>query len=224
MSPFSPIDYFPSTTDADDSSSISASTVTCASPLHHSSSDDDSLPSTTSSTRSAVSFDDCVEVNFVLHHKDFTIAEKSASWYNGDEIRSIKNGVRAAVQILTNTPNAPETLDYTPRGIEDRTREAAKAKRQHKIDARAAVFFEQSCQQDEDGFVDDEMLADCYYDYSEPSSIKAHMIALRDEKDAKAIYQECQKTIRDSLIINVGGIETPVVEEEEQPVIASSAA
>mmetsp|Transcript_97612 Transcript_97612/g.135678 ORF Transcript_97612/g.135678 Transcript_97612/m.135678 type:complete len:234 (-) Transcript_97612:42-743(-) len=233
MSPFMDIDYIPPLpVDGDDesSSTISASTITCSSPLHHDTTDDEvsSLSSSTRSTRKGVSFkDDCIEVvNFVLHRNDFTSEEKAATWYNVDEIRSIKNGVRAAVQILTHTPNAPETSDYTPRGVEDRTRENAKIKRQLKIDARAAVFFEQSIQE-EDGFVDDEVLADVYYDYSQSASVKAHMIALRDEKTAKSIYHESQKTIRESFVVNVGGgFNGPIIEDpiQSRTVIASSAA
>jgi hypothetical protein len=134
-----------------------------------------------------VAFSACVEINFVLHRNDVSEEEHKHAWYNKDEIRSIKNGVRESVATFTNAPNTPDDDDYCARGIENRTREGARRKLQNKVDARAAVFFEQEMQQ-EDGLFDPEEMADCYYKYSEHCHASAHMVALRDERAAMAIY------------------------------------
>jgi hypothetical protein len=157
---------------------VNTTTTSCLPPLHQ----DNDLP-----RRRGVAFSDCVEISFVLHRNDFSSEEHSQSWYSKDEIRSIKNGVRESVAKLTNFPNMPDDDDYCSRGLENKTREGARKKLRNKIDARAAVFFEQEMQQEE-GLFDLEQIADCYYEYSEPCHAAAQMVALRDEQVAKTIF------------------------------------
>eukprot|EP00339_Tiarina_fusa_P015818 CAMPEP_0117036756 /NCGR_PEP_ID=MMETSP0472-20121206/26005_1 /TAXON_ID=693140 ORGANISM="Tiarina fusus, Strain LIS" /NCGR_SAMPLE_ID=MMETSP0472 /ASSEMBLY_ACC=CAM_ASM_000603 /LENGTH=210 /DNA_ID=CAMNT_0004746581 /DNA_START=139 /DNA_END=771 /DNA_ORIENTATION=- len=210
MAPFSTINEMSMFLTCGGSGNDQASTTSspCLPPLH----EDTDLPK-----RRGISFSECVEINFVLHRNDFSSEERSQSWYGKDEIKAIKNGVRASVAKLTNFPNMPDDDDYCSRGIENRTREGARRKLQNKVDARAAVFFEQEMQQVEGSF-DEEQIADCYYEYSEPCHAAAHMVALRDEQAAKIIYATPSKEATDFLCL--GRIESePAVHQ-----VASSAA
>ncbi len=64
----------------------------------------------------------------------------------------------------------------------------ARRKRQNRIDARAAVFFEQEMQE-EDGYFDADAIADAYFERTERCQAEAQMLALRDEKEAMEIYK-----------------------------------
>jgi hypothetical protein len=117
----------------------------------------------------------------VLHINDYSPEEKYSSWYCKEDIKAIKDVTKEVVSKMVQ--DEIENDAYCFRGLEARTIAGARRKRQNKIDARAAVFFEQEMQE-EDGICDPEAIADVYYDYSEHCQVEAQMKGLRDKRAA----------------------------------------
>lgn len=131
-----------------------------------------------------VSFSPTTVAFSVLHIMDYSVEEKQATWYNGDDIRFFKNEGKASAALMAH--GVIENAELCYRGLEARSRDGALRKRRNKIDARGAVFIEQAFQQDDRVF-DQEAIADVYYDCTQHCQVAANMMALRDERDVLAI-------------------------------------
>ena len=139
-----------------------------------------------------VSFGAVVTINEVMSRFDYTHEELEASWFDREDMRRMKENSRSEGR-LGESGLLTQGSDVSIRGLDSRTREGMKRKRQSRMNAYAAVFFEIDCQL-EDGFVDDDLIADAYFTYSEPCAMTAQMIGKRDEVEAMDIYDENQKT------------------------------
>jgi hypothetical protein len=135
------------------------------------------------SSKGSISFFPEVKIFNVLHIMDYSAEEKQATWFDGDEIRSFKNEIKASAALMVD--GVSESAELCSRGLEARTRDGALRKRHNKVDARAAVFLEQEFQMEE-GFLDEEAIADAYYDRTQHCQVAANMMGLRDEHDARA--------------------------------------
>ncbi len=146
----------------------------------------------TINTSRRVSFGAVTTTHEVLSRFDYTHEELEASWFYREDMRRMKENVRSEAK-LVESGLLKQASDVSIRGLESKTREGMKRKRQSRMNAYAAVFFEIDCQQ-EDGFFDDDLIADAYFTYSEPCAMTAQMIGKRDEVEAMNIYDENQKT------------------------------
>mmetsp|Transcript_18052 Transcript_18052/g.44920 ORF Transcript_18052/g.44920 Transcript_18052/m.44920 type:complete len:204 (-) Transcript_18052:72-683(-) len=144
-------------------------------------------------TSRRVSFGAVVTTHEVMSRFDYTHEELEASWFDRDDMRRMKENSRSEAK-LVESGLLTQGSDVSIRGLESRTREGMKRKRQSRMNAYAAVFFEIDCQQ-EDGFFDDDLIADAYFTYSEPCAMTAQMIGKRDEVEAMDVYDENQKTV-----------------------------
>merc|ERR1711953_1176895 len=140
--------------------------------------------------RNGVSFAANAITYDINHFTEISDEEKNSVWYNKSELRAIRNEAKrmACLSSTSNSedvskPNAEPWL----RGLEAKTAAGAKKRRQIRINARAAVFLEQEIQ-DDNGLFDPDTIADTYFEYTERSQVEAQMIAIRDEKEAKEIY------------------------------------
>lgn len=113
----------------------------------------------------------------ILHIKDFSLEEKRATWYTRNELRTIKDEAKQIANL-----DRSENSEVCFRGLEAKTLAGARLKRQNRIDARAAVFFEQEMQEGE-GYSDPDAIADVYFEYTERCELEAQMMALRDAAD-----------------------------------------
>ena len=141
-----------------------------------------------------VGFSKCmVEIHFVRHHNDYSQTEKERAWFSMDEIRSFRNGIVKHARELSKDPNYipsnEDTSTWCKRGVECRTKSVRKRRNRNFVRSLKAVFFEQSMQRLE-GINDQDAIADSYYEYSGPSHAAAHVKALHDEVEAKAIYRD----------------------------------
>ena len=150
------------------------------------------LPLNLERPRRCVSFSSDITTHDVLHRNEYSPKEKMSSWYCVEEIKEIKDGVKAIVAKMMSSDDDDEL--YCTRGLEARTKEGKLRKRQNKIGARAAAFFEQEAQQAE-GISDPEAIADVYYDYSEHCQASAEMMGLRDEKDAEHAWASLKSDV-----------------------------
>jgi hypothetical protein len=155
-------------------------------PLHHRQQEGSNDASTTTakcSRRRGVTFADSVKVLDVLHRHDYTVEEISQTWYNPYELRSQKDNARLEGKLIEQG-SLFECHDVTIRGLESKTTEGKRRKRQNRMYAYSAVFLEVETQQDL-GILDEDAIADAYYNYSEQCQFQAQMIAFRDAEDAK---------------------------------------
>merc|ERR1719476_735637 len=86
-----------------------------------------------------------------------------------------------------------ESDDNSVRGLECRTKQGGRLKKQNRREAYDAVFFEIECQENEKYF-NEEAIADAYFSCSNPCQISAQEIAKQDEMDAKDTLWKSQKT------------------------------
>jgi hypothetical protein len=138
-----------------------------------------------------VSFGGMVATYEVMSRADYTHEELAASWFDRDDMRRMKENARSEAK-LVDSGLLVQGPDVSIRGLESRTREGMKRKRQSRLNAYAAVFFEIDCQQEE-GYCDEDLVADAYFTYSEPCAMTAQMIGKRDEIEAMNVYEN-QKT------------------------------
>uniref|UniRef100_A0A7S4A8Y0 Uncharacterized protein n=1 Tax=Pseudo-nitzschia australis TaxID=44445 RepID=A0A7S4A8Y0_9STRA len=134
-----------------------------------------------------VSFGADVYVYEVLNRGDYTPEEIEESWFNRNDMRRMKQGTRAEAK-LVESGLLVQGKEVSIRGLESRTRDGIRRKRRNRMNAYGAVFFEIDCQ-DEERFVDEKLIADAYFVYSENCAMEAQMIGKRDEHDAMQIFQ-----------------------------------
>jgi len=133
--------------------------------------------------RRNVSFAAEATTRCIIHISEYTSDEKVSTWYSRDELRLI----RSEAKLLANSANF-SNANVCLRGLEARTLAGATRKKQNRVEARAAVFFEQEIQE-EDGFSDPEVIADAYFERTERGQAEAQMMAARDQKEAQEAYQ-----------------------------------
>jgi len=138
-----------------------------------------------------VHFDDMATVYDVICLDDYTPEELSDAWYDRDDMIRMKEAARSDAKLL-DSGMLPKKGGITFRGLEHRTREGAKRKRQHRMNAWGAVFCEIDFQK-EDEMIDEETIADAYFMYSEKCAEAAYEVAKRDALDAMNIYFKSKK-------------------------------
>mmetsp|Transcript_111045 Transcript_111045/g.155896 ORF Transcript_111045/g.155896 Transcript_111045/m.155896 type:complete len:203 (-) Transcript_111045:28-636(-) len=186
MAPFSNLDFA-----AGDDQVATALALKTQMPLHHQ-----------TPLRKGVSFATNVATYDIIHLAEFSDEERESSWYNRNELRAIKDDAKRMANLSVMTDDATtdniNNADLCLRGLEAKTPSGSRKKRQNRIEARAAVFMEQEVQ-DDNGFSDPDELADVYFEYTESCQAEAQMIAIRDEKEAKEIYESSKFSDIDSL-------------------------
>jgi hypothetical protein len=135
-----------------------------------------------------VSFGAVVDTHEVLNREDYTPEEKAATWFHQDDMRRMKANVKSEGK-LVDSGLLVECASVSTRGLESRTRQGCKRKRQNRLAAYAAVFSEIDFQVEEH-ITDEDAIADAYFVYSESCAVAAEMLGKRDEADAMAIHNE----------------------------------
>mmetsp|Transcript_42036 Transcript_42036/g.42909 ORF Transcript_42036/g.42909 Transcript_42036/m.42909 type:complete len:181 (+) Transcript_42036:16-558(+) len=133
-----------------------------------------------------VSFDDVVSptVYDVDSLSDFTAQEIRDAWYDGHDLRCMKREARSDARQLMESGNNDNDNDIICfRGLESRTRQGMKQKRQNRTNATTAVFVEINFQK-EVGFIDEDAIARAYYVYSNACLVLAQLIAKQDATEA----------------------------------------
>ena len=139
-------------------------------------------------TRRTVTFSETAECLEVMALTDYTPEEVNATWYGRDDLRQMKDNSKSDARLFQRGILV-EGGDVCSRGLEGKMSDGSRRKRQNRMNAYAAVFFEID-QQQEAGYVDEDAIADAYFNYSEHCQVSANMIAMRDAEDAKNAMQE----------------------------------
>ncbi|KAL3924130.1 MAG: hypothetical protein SGILL_001239 [Bacillariaceae sp.] len=140
------------------------------------------------SQRRNISFSETVVVHRIINREDFSAAETRASWYDRNDLRRMKDATKSEAR-LVESGVLTEGEDCSIRGLESKTANGLRAKRQSRMNAYAAVFFEID-NQDDMGMTDADAIADAYFAYSEPSLVTAQMIGVRDAEIAKGLQSQ----------------------------------
>jgi hypothetical protein len=168
-------------------------------PLHQQEASNSAYTTTKNCSSRGVTFADDVRVYDVLHRYDYTVEEISQTWYNRYDLRSQKDNARSEGKLIERGLLF-ECHDVTVRGLESKTTEGTRRKRQNRMHAYSAVFLEVETQQDL-GIVDEDAIADAYYNYSEQCQFQAQMIALRDAEEAEKLCYDTTNNIQTSATV-----------------------
>jgi hypothetical protein len=159
------------------------------------------VPGGTPRRRRHVSFRDTRRVREIDSHRQYSHAEKAASWYDKAELRAMKDDANVDALLLEQGMLPGEADgDVCHRGLECRTLAGARRRKDHRANAYAAVFYELECQRGDDGAGAGPLLpgdvdrraravADVYGTCSESCQFAAHMRGLRD---AMAVQKQQQ--------------------------------
>jgi hypothetical protein len=148
-------------------------------------------PSRHVSTTRRVSFSSDDTSHSVMCRKEYTIEERKATWYDRCSLRQMKDSAKYEAR-LAESGVLVECGDVSFRGLEAKMSEGLRRKRQSRMNAYAAVFFEIDSQQDV-GMSDEFAVAVAYRTQSEPCLAAAHMIAVRDAEEAKIALQSMKR-------------------------------
>jgi hypothetical protein len=174
------VQYSAMDTDDMQSSSSSSSKVTCnASTV--------SLPQLSIAPKKRVSFFGCVHVHPVLHINDFFDSEVANSWYDKEDLSSIRESCRGAIASMEDD-SLLRAGEVCQRGLENRTRDASRQKLQFRIAAWDAVLDEQE-QQRLENILDPARMAHLYHYYAVPcQQMACHMAQLDAQEAAVACH------------------------------------
>mmetsp|Transcript_3792 Transcript_3792/g.4209 ORF Transcript_3792/g.4209 Transcript_3792/m.4209 type:complete len:187 (-) Transcript_3792:28-588(-) len=145
----------------------------------------------TRSCRRSVSFDDdVVSTTYDVESlSDFTLREIKDTWYDGHDLRRMRREVgEDASQLieLGDTYDHDNHIDNDVmcfRGLESRTPQGMRQKKQNRFNNYTAVFLEIDFQE-EVGFIDEDAIARACYMYSNDCLVSAQRIAKQDEIEA----------------------------------------
>ena len=132
-----------------------------------------------------VSFRPLVAVREVMSRHDYTVEELEESFYDADDLEGMKQTARYEGRLLR---EGLLPASVSTRGLEHKTRAGSRRKRQSRLNAYAAVFFEIDYQIQEN-LDDPEAIADAYHRYSEPCAVRAQKIGAVDALQASMIYR-----------------------------------
>eukprot|EP00543_Licmophora_paradoxa_P013801 CAMPEP_0202473940 /NCGR_PEP_ID=MMETSP1360-20130828/92113_1 /ASSEMBLY_ACC=CAM_ASM_000848 /TAXON_ID=515479 /ORGANISM="Licmophora paradoxa, Strain CCMP2313" /LENGTH=178 /DNA_ID=CAMNT_0049101027 /DNA_START=1351 /DNA_END=1887 /DNA_ORIENTATION=- len=106
-----------------------------------------------------VHFAETPKVHEVLHYEDYTPGEYIKTWYTRREVPYLKKEAQTTLRLMKRGTTLPE--GYTSRGLENKSRQMAIARRATRSAATMAVLHEQRKQQNA-GYFDGIMIAEAY--------------------------------------------------------------
>jgi hypothetical protein len=140
----------------------------------------ESVPAKSLSPRShrTVAFASSPEVREIMHINDLKdLTDINDLWFNEDEIRAIRFSCQKIIHCLEHGKSFGD--EECERGLEGRTYEKKRLRRENRVIAIHAVLREQALQRRE-GIIDGELLADAYYGSSSESQAAALSKAIQD--------------------------------------------
>jgi hypothetical protein len=149
------------------------------------------LHAMTAIVKKNVHFSEETSIHSILGRADYTADEVTSTWYNHADLKEMRDAARCEAKLLM-AGLLQETMHTSARGLEGRTTEGLTRKRRNRAEAANAVFDELD-QQDEQGIVDDDALADIYFTFTERCQVAAQMMGMRDANLANEVSKEPEK-------------------------------
>jgi hypothetical protein len=143
-----------------------------------------SLPATASPDpqKKKVTFARTAKVKKVRSRQHYTEEERDGMWYTAEEYIDIKKRAVQTLRIMMGDPSFRDDPEHTSRGLESRTRDAAKRRKEFKAQSRELVLEEQENQK-EAGVCSPGRLRKAYHDMSMTAMRQARIFAQRDEEE-----------------------------------------
>jgi hypothetical protein len=113
-------------------------------------------------SKKSVSFNERVRSRPFLHINDYSDEELHATWLNADDMQSIRREIRCTVEMMRWGDTFDEN-EYSRSGLEHRTSDGSRIRRENQSAAVNAVLDEQD-RQFEGNYLDEQELADIYAD------------------------------------------------------------
>ena len=132
-----------------------------------------------------VTFARTAKVKKVRSRQHYSEEETLGMWYTVDEYTMIKRRCVQTLRLMMSTPNFQDTLDHTSRGLESRTKDAARKRKEFKAYSRELVLEEQENQR-EAGAISPGRLRKVYLEASETATRQALAFAHRDTQERVA--------------------------------------
>ena len=142
-----------------------------------------------SRSRPTVSFSKRVRVKKVRSHKHYSTEEKQLTWYSVEEYAEIKLLCIETLKLMMKDSSFTDNEDHCTRGLEVRTRDANKIRKDTKLQATRVVLEEQELQFEEGVNMPERIREKCR-ETTLISQSAAQFLAMKDRKDAEE-YQ-CQ--------------------------------
>lgn len=124
----------------------------------------------------------------VLSRDDYSAEEFKASWFNVDDMLRMKQDARSTAK-LYRSGSLVTSKNACIRGLESRTREGMKRKREARLNTYSTVFSELDKQRKNDVYAQ-ELVAHAYSYYSQQSARLAQSLGKQDAVEACAIHKE----------------------------------
>lgn len=129
------------------------------------------------------------EVREIMHINDLKdLTDINDIWFTGDEIRAIRSSCQKIIRCLEHGESFSD--EECERGLEGRTYQAKRLRRENRVIAINAVLREQALQRRE-GILDGELLADAYYGSSSESQAAALLKAIDDSMAVEDYWFAC---------------------------------
>jgi hypothetical protein len=143
--------------------------------------------STTTTAASAgrkITFSKRIKVKKVRSYQHYSLDEREAVWHSAQEYSAIKKGCVTTLRLMMGDPNFCDCQDFSARGLEIRTKNAARIRKETKTFAWQAVLDEQEYQ-GELGVKRPESIRDAYLDVSVIAQNNANRMAMEDQEEVK---------------------------------------
>eukprot|EP00339_Tiarina_fusa_P018774 CAMPEP_0117022308 /NCGR_PEP_ID=MMETSP0472-20121206/16777_1 /TAXON_ID=693140 ORGANISM="Tiarina fusus, Strain LIS" /NCGR_SAMPLE_ID=MMETSP0472 /ASSEMBLY_ACC=CAM_ASM_000603 /LENGTH=190 /DNA_ID=CAMNT_0004728125 /DNA_START=52 /DNA_END=624 /DNA_ORIENTATION=- len=141
----------------------------------------------------SVSFNVDVRCIRALHINNYTDEEITDTWFTKTEYKQMKREIKLTVGMMDKKSRFAEGINFSSRGLEDKTADMIVQKVEHRFLALDAVLDEQDRQR-EAGICDAEALRLVYTEYSFVSHMSAFLMATLDEKMAMGGYDTTTST------------------------------
>jgi hypothetical protein len=139
-------------------------------------------------SRKQVTWSKRVTVKKIRSHNHYADEEVDGVWYSPEDYITIKKGCIQTLKLM-HKPDFQENDQYSARGLEIRTRQAARKRKEIKTFAAQAVLDEQELQ-DETGETDPERVREVYRETSSISQSQAQFMGMRDQEAVKDYLKE----------------------------------
>jgi hypothetical protein len=152
--------------------------------------DDQKTPASSNTTTTAtastrkITFSKRIKVKKVRSYQHYSLDERAAVWHSAQEYSSIKKGCVQTLRLMMGDPDFSDCQDFSARGLEIRTKDASRIRKETKTFAWQAVLDEQEYQ-GELGVKRPESIRHAYLDVSSVAQNNANRMAMEDQEEVK---------------------------------------
>jgi hypothetical protein len=135
-----------------------------------------------------VHFNAAVSLRLIPCINEYSRKEIERTWYLPEESFKVHESCIKEILMLERGKKM-KGKKYCSRGLENSTKQAQLARKQNQRDAYDAVLDEQDEQHEHDNY-DDDAIAEMYHGASNSCQMWAHVVGMRDRREAVLIYDE----------------------------------